>query len=451
MSSAATATLLNASFGSTAVGEAILKRLTRHAGFGADNVIARLAIARSLMEGGDPWSAEFEEDSSGKQIRGMTLLGRHDVATSLLAMIVEAHGGVESVDELRRLVRLHWERGLRLLDAELAAKDFESLLLEYLNDAGLSDDHEGSGSWAGDPERVLSQHVVGQPAVVASLARLLESNLSDAGIPLLRQPIVLVGPKGAGKGALATAIATQSHVPIVSISAPEITGSKELLRLIEDDLAQQGHLVETVGDARVQLPEYVLHVDSAELLSDQQISWIRALRPDGKWHDTGDARIRIPGGAVVLGSTRPLKLRGTETLHLAGYARDEIAEILRRELGGWPLEIRRLLGLVGRLNPGRTVGRARAFASYVQEKSTSGRPSETLLFQLMNDEWHVDRLGLAASDYELLDSIASGADVALDTETRQFFSKLGLIDDSDGPRITSRGRSAIDIQRGVAS
>lgn len=452
MTEAATATILNANFGSTTAGEEILKRLTRHAGFSADNAVARLAIARSLKEASDSWTPDLEEDSNGKQIRGMTLLGRHDIATALLAMIVEASGGVESVDELRRLVRLHWERGLRLLDAELESRDFDALLLDYLSDSGLAEDgQEGPGSWVGNPERILSQYVVGQTAIVGAVARLLEAEVSQAGIPIVKQPIVLVGPNGSGRRTIASAISAQSHIPFVDLAPSEIGSPSKLLELIEDALTQQGHLVQPVGDSRVELPPYVLHIASAELLTSQQIEWIRVLKPDGKWHDTGEVRVRIPGGAVVMTSTSSLKLRATTSLDVAGYARDEISEILRREVGGWPLEVRRLLALVGRLNPGRTLARAQEFSSFIAERSTSGRPSETLLFQMMADTWHVDRLGLTERDYQLLTSIGSNENVVMDSETLLFFTKAGLIDRSEGIRISSRGRSAIEIQQGVKS
>jgi hypothetical protein len=394
----------------------------------------------------------LEEDSNGKQIRGMTLLGRHDIASALLAMIVEANGGVTSLDELRRLVRLHWERGLRLLDAEIESRDFDELLLDYLSDSGLAEDgQDGPGSWVGNPERVLSQYVVGQTAIVGAVARLLEAEVSEAGIPIVKQAVVLVGPDGSGRRTIAAAIAAQSHIPFVDLAASEITSSTKLLELVEDSLTQQGHLVQPVGDSRIDLPPYVLHIESAELLTPQQIEWIRALKPDGKWHDTGEVRIRIPGGAVIMGSTSSLKLRAAANLDVAAYGRDEISEILRREVGGWPLEVRRLLALVGRLNPGHTLARAQEFSSFIVERSTSGRPSETLLFQMMADTWHVDRIGLTEKDYELLTSIAGNENVVMDSETLLFFSRAGLIDLSDGIRISSRGRSAIEIQQGVKS
>lgn len=452
MTEVATTTVLNATFGSTTAGEAILKRLTRLAGFSADNVIARLAIARSLKEASDSWNPELEEDSSGKQIRGMTLLGRHDIASALLAMIVEANGGVDSLDDLRRLVRLHWERGLRLLDAELESRDFDALLLEYLSDSGLAEDgQDGPGQWAGNPERVLAQYVVGQAAIVGALARLLEAEVSDAGIPIVKQPVVLVGPRGSGRRTIAAAIAAQSHIPFVDLAASEIAGPSRLLELVQDALTEQGYLVQPVGDSRVDVPPYVLHVESGELLTSEQIEWVRALKPDAKWHDTGGVRVRIPGGAIILGSTSPLKIRGAVNLDVTAYARDEISEILRREVGGWPLEVRRLLALIGRLNPGRTLARAEEFSTFIAERSTSGRPSETLLFQIMADSWHVDRIGLTEKDYQLLTSIASNESVVMDSETLLFLSRAGLIELSDGIRITTRGRSAIEIQQGVQS
>lgn len=95
-----------------------LRRMTRSAGLSSENVISRVAIARSLR---DPLPEELPTipaSGAGKEIRGLTLLGRKRPAALLLALIARHSGSSVDADTMRLLIRYHWERGVSILDKE---------------------------------------------------------------------------------------------------------------------------------------------------------------------------------------------------------------------------------------------------------------------------------------------------------------------------------------------
>ena len=113
-------------------------RLTRKFGLGAENIIARLAIAYSLKQGGhfDPTKVK---DSGGKEYSRNVLFG--NLFPLYLSMICE-HYQIKSTDkDLPRYFKLHLDDGLELIDKDV--KDNPNLVgFDYLFDKiheGLSE------------------------------------------------------------------------------------------------------------------------------------------------------------------------------------------------------------------------------------------------------------------------------------------------------------------------
>lgn len=102
----------------THTGSARLRRMTRASGLSSENVVSRVAIVRSLCEPAPIDVPVIEEVADGKEIRGATLLGRTRPAALLLAMLAKHAGRRLELDDVRKLVRFHWERGLALLAAD---------------------------------------------------------------------------------------------------------------------------------------------------------------------------------------------------------------------------------------------------------------------------------------------------------------------------------------------
>ena len=113
-------------------------RLTRKFGLGAENIIARIAIAYSLKQGGhfDPTKVK---DSGGKDYSRTVLFG--NLFPLYLSMICE-HYQIKSTDkDLPRYFKLHLDDGLELIDKDV--KDNPNLVgFDYLFDKiheGLSE------------------------------------------------------------------------------------------------------------------------------------------------------------------------------------------------------------------------------------------------------------------------------------------------------------------------
>ena len=112
--------------------------LTRKFGLGAENIIARIAIAYSLKQGGhfDPTKVK---DSGGKEYSRNVLFG--NLFPLYLSMICE-HYQIKSTDkDLPRYFKLHLDDGLELIDKDV--KDNPNLVgFDYLFDKiheGLSE------------------------------------------------------------------------------------------------------------------------------------------------------------------------------------------------------------------------------------------------------------------------------------------------------------------------
>lgn len=399
--------------------------------FTAENIISRLAIARSLTCSDlSDFSLEII-DSAGKQIRGGTLLGRQEVALPLLAMIIEFHGEAQTVESMRPLIRGHWERGLRLIESELTS-DMDSLLMQYVEEAELSDDTTAGGVVS--PSTVLKNAVVGQVVAKRVLASLLDSATSMSP-PGLEKPLLLKGREGTGRSTLAKAIASAMQVPIVDLGTV-LRDNCDFFRSVELGLAEQGYSLLRKGESD-RLPPAVI----IARVTDFDGPSIRALL---EYHPAPNSTVGATGGGLILISTKSDKYGRFFEVPLDSFTRDEVAEIIRRELGSWPLEFRRYLALAGRLNPAKALDRAKEFFDSVR---ASRRPSEGLLIETMEREWKVDRLGLSEEDYEVLSQLEDGPD----NSERQnhgsiaFLAAIGLVEDRQGTfRLSARGRDVIE-------
>lgn len=113
-------------------------RLTRKFGLGAENIIARIAIAYSLKQGGH-FNPTKVKDSGGKEYSRNVLFG--NLFPLYLSMICE-HYQIKSTDkDLPRYFKLHLDDGLELIDKDV--KDNPNLVgFDYLFDKiheGLSE------------------------------------------------------------------------------------------------------------------------------------------------------------------------------------------------------------------------------------------------------------------------------------------------------------------------
>lgn len=103
-----------AAFRATLEADEAAQRLKDRLGFGAYNVPARLAIARSLSIPERPLPAS---GSPGRVIKGDILFGTGEELATWLSLFVEYdQKSIKDIADLQRRVRDHWVRGLGLLE-----------------------------------------------------------------------------------------------------------------------------------------------------------------------------------------------------------------------------------------------------------------------------------------------------------------------------------------------
>ncbi|GIX11305.1 DndE family protein [Elioraea sp.] len=109
--------IATATFRASAEADLAAQRLKDALGFGAFNVPARLAIARSLAV---PDRPEPVQGEPGRAIKGDTLLGTGADLAAWVSLLVEYEGKApETIPEFQGWVRAHWTRGLALLATTL--------------------------------------------------------------------------------------------------------------------------------------------------------------------------------------------------------------------------------------------------------------------------------------------------------------------------------------------
>jgi DNA sulfur modification protein DndE len=105
--------IATATFRASAEADLAAQRLKDALGFGAFNIPARLAIARSLAV---PDRPEPVQGEPGRAIKGDTLLGTGADLAAWVSLLIEYEGKApETVPEFQGWVRAHWTRGLALL------------------------------------------------------------------------------------------------------------------------------------------------------------------------------------------------------------------------------------------------------------------------------------------------------------------------------------------------
>lgn len=435
--------LLNAVYTSSAEGQQILHRLTREAGFSADNVISRLAIARSLADGNLPSTAPWEPSRSGKQIKGFTLLGRQELAAPMVAMVLQSAARRLRVEDLKSEIRLRWEHGLRLIELDSARSSLEDCLLKYAAEANLSDLTTNDGRPLVSVASVLAEEVVGQLPTRETLVEILQEAVLKTPCRV-DGPIAVVGHSGMGRRTIANAIARAMQLPLITLDRSDCVDEAHALSRLEWQVALAGDIPSACADAGMVIPACVVYVSAPDDCDVDAVGRYRAFHPGVQLVDFAGKRVRSAGGALVVGCRVPMP--GFTNLALSSYSLNEVAEIVARRIGKWPLELRRYLGLAGRLNPQIAIERGEELLE-VAHHDPRGRPSEGMLLEMMAHRWGMDRLGLTPRNYATLQELSAGNPTHwTPDEECSFLVAMGLIRNShDCWEITNRGKEVLDV------
>jgi Holliday junction DNA helicase RuvB len=458
-----------ASYKSSKQANELLRQLVRIGGFQSDNIISRLAIGRSLL---DPLPKVIPEprDSDGKEIKGITLLGKPGAAALLVAMITQHAGSALTGDDVRKHVRYHWERGLSLIKTDLDREDnnLDAVLSGYATRSVLTDE-EYEEDDAVSTEDLLDARIVGQEEAKKSVKRLLGDALKVTP-PVLPETILFTGPASTGKTLFSTSIAQVLRLPYAELTGTMLDSVEKLFEQIDSALSERGE--KYVANGRrggLPLREYpplVIFIDEChQLKRPVQDALLTMTEPSERTAKVKGFIADMTKATVLLATTdsakltKPLKTRARE-IRLQPYTRDEVAEILGRIYRGWPIDVRRLLAMAGRMTPRIAKERGKDLQRILEQDHDGVRPSEALVIEVMEKEWGLDRLGLSPQDHTYLKLVADSRGPAglanlasrmslepdqLEQEIEPFLLSLGLVDR------TSKGRMLTDQGREIAA
>lgn len=442
-----------------------LRSIARLGGFQSDNIVSRLAIGRSLLEP-LPRTIPEPRDTDGKEIKGVTLLGKPGAAALLVAMVTAHAGKPLPAEQVRKYIRFHWERGLQLLasDVEKEQNSLDDVLTNYATRSVLTDE-EFEEDDAVVSEDFLDLRIVGQEEAKKSVKRLLgEAIQTDPAV--LPETILFTGPASTGKTLFSTSIAEALRLPYIEVTGTMLESVEKLFEQIDAELTARGQKF-TSGGRRGGLPfrtypPLVIFIDEChQLKRPLQDALLTMTEPSERTAKT-KAFIADMGSATVLLATtdsakltKPLKTRARE-IRLQPYARDDVAEIVGRIYKGWPLEVRRLIAMAGRITPRIAKERGKDLARILEQDHAGARPSEALVIEVMEKEWGLDRLGLSQQDHAYLKLVLDSKGPAglvnlasrmslepeqVEQEIEPFLLALGLMDrTAKGRMLTDQGK-----------
>jgi DNA sulfur modification protein DndE len=242
--------LNNAAFRTSRAADEINGRLMSKLGQRNRNVVARLAIARSLAVVDPPSPIPADEaDEEGGVIKGVNLFG--DELAPWVSLLVERSELPEpSTKELQDLVARHWRRGVHLLNDEWKEchDEFDRFILQLAGRGGL---REGGGPLPVNfgpegtfvPKAVPVTLTLGSPGIDVQTQQPVQWLLNGRG----NSPhIAVMGTLGTGKTRLAMEMLRQARrqtgCPII------------LFDMAKGDLAADQDLIREIGAEVIRAP-----------------------------------------------------------------------------------------------------------------------------------------------------------------------------------------------------
>lgn len=458
-------------------GNEILKEIARKAGFPTENIVARLAISRSLIERQDVktdsrLAGAF--DNEGKELKGITLFSP-EIVSVMVSLIVQHYGKpLKNSEDIKELIRLHWERGLLLLQEDLDREDgdIDNLLIKYAGQSCLAEGGELEDEY---PEGydLLDTRIVGQEEAKRQVRRLIDEAKGLSPV-CLTECIIFTGPASTGKTLFSKTIAESLSLPYVETTGTSLQNTEQLFEQIDRSLESGDLSYEDKGiDAGLPLRKYpplVIFIDEChQLKRPVQDTLLTMTEPE-------ERKAILPSFAADMSNTtflfattdigrmsKPLKTRVRE-INLQPYEPEEIAEILGRIYKGWSSGVRMLLSFAGRLTPRMAKERAKDLDRILKQDYDGRKPNENLVLEIMREEWKQDRLGMTERDRRYLKVVTDaggaigGENIAqqlgievseIENDIEPFLLRLGLLKKGPtGRELTEEGKELIESTNG---
>lgn len=455
-------------------GYEILKEIADKAGFPSENIVARLAIGRSLMEKQDVKTDErltSELDSNGKELKGTTLLNP-EIVSVIVSMVVQHYGkALENQEDIKELIRLHWDRGLILLQEDIDREDgdIDGLLIKYASQSCLTNEEIENGCVGmGD---LLDTQIVGQEEAKRQIRRLLEEAKGLSPVRL-SESIIFTGPASTGKTLFSKTIAESLKLPYIETTGTSLRTAEQLFNQIDSALDLEGSSYKENGHSGgLPLREYpplVIFIDEChQLRRPVQDALLTMTEPSDRRAILQNFVADMSNATFLFATTdigsivKPLWTRARE-INLRPYEIEEIAEIICRIYRGWSLEVRKLIAMAGRLTPRIAKVKANDLDRILRQDYNGQKPSENVVVEIMEKEWGQDRLGMTNRDKRYLtivknaqgpvgvDNIAQQLDVEVsevENVIEPYMIRLGLIRKTQtGRELTEEGMKLADVK-----
>lgn len=454
-------------------GYVILKEIADKAGFPSENIVARLAIGRSLMEKQDvKTDARLtpELDSNGKELKGTTLLNP-EIASVIVSMVVQHYGkALENQEDIKELIRLHWDRGLLLLQEDLDREDgdIDGLLIKYAAQSCLTNEEEIEDGYVGMGD-LLDTQIVGQEEAKRQIRRLLEEAKGLSPVRL-SETIMFTGPASTGKTLFSKTIAESLKLPYIETTGTSLRTVEQLFEQIESALGFEDSSYEEIGHSGGlplrKYPPLVIFIDEChQLRRPVQDALLTMTEPSERRAILREFVADMSNATFLFATTdiglivKPLRTRARE-INLRPYEIEEIAEIISRIYRGWSLEVRNIIAMAGRLTPRIAKERAKDLDRILKQDYNSQKPSENVVVEIMEKEWGQDRLGMTNRDKRYLtivenaqgpigvDNIAQQLDIEVsevENVIEPYMIRLGLIRKTQtGRELTEEGKRLIE-------
>jgi len=404
-------------FTSSKEGRELVTDLTRSAGFSSENIISRLAIARSLQDESNLQNV-YESDPRGKQIRGKTLLGKKETALTLLSMLLVKANTLLENEEVKQHVRLHWERGLRLIKDDLKDKELGSLFLEYAKDAALNSEIT-SGSGLGSPAAKLKEGFIGQQLLKNELLELQEDIIANQ--DAFAETLAVVGVEGSGKSLIVEQFGNAMGLEVITLDHNDFKNTTTLIEALKTKMQGQGVLFDE-NKEQINLPRLIISIENVHDFANDALAMVKQLRPMKTAQSlSGGAKIKFNNGLLFITSTDSVEW--AKMYALEPYSRSEITQIIKRNVQGGTEEVRKFISLSGRLNPQLSIEKMEEAILYAKNREVPKVLSEAIVFELMDDVWKTNKIGLSNNDIDLLQQLDEGAlpDIVIDNKADLHF------------------------------
>jgi hypothetical protein len=328
----------NAGFATTASADALNDDFMRRLGLKGRNMVARLAIARSLAVSSAP-PAHVEEER-GKIIKGLNLFG-DDLRVWLAFLLEHTESDDCHLEQVQDLVSRHWARGLSLLaeDWKTTGEDFDRFIIMLASQAGVAAEGRAETREVGiggafRPRATAVVLPIGDSVDLATREKVEWRLNASGGSP----HIAVLGAAGTGKTRTAMgmlkSIRKQSGAPVI------------LFDMAKGDLAGDSKLVDALGATvvdplRSPIPLDVLYA-TAEDLKQAAMRFRESFKrvPQNRLGDAQGDVLREAAESAFAG-THPVKLGDVydhlREIYATKRKKDDVVTATFKDMTAWDL------------------------------------------------------------------------------------------------------------------